>query len=193
AIGNLGWRYFNIAGTSTGPVQAADGAWPNLGVMQWTTGTTAGNGFDLTLNGNGGGSGQLGALGGNAGWGFIWIFRLGSASAVRLYIGSGNVASGIVTFDPLNAWGLRYDTHAGIADTNFQFYARGPSGADVTLDTGVAGDTTWHTLLVYSAVAGTIRFSLDGGAEKAFCAAGCDNAAMTIPAAQMDPFVMLET
>jgi hypothetical protein len=57
----------------------------------------------------------------------------------------------------------------------------------------VACDSSgFHTLLVWSGTAGTIRMALDGGAEKTFCAAGCDGA-VTAPTAQMDPLAQLLT
>jgi hypothetical protein len=190
------WRQFNIAGSSTVNQVTGGDTWPNLGVIAATTGSTAGNGFSLAFTNNVGAAGTLGALGANAGWGYVWIFKLASTASARLRIGTGVIDS-IATFDRGGMMGLRWDTNQG--DTgNFKFFVNPTGGSnggasDVTVDSGVAADSGYHTLLVYSTAAGTIRMSLDG-AEKTFCAAGggCDGTAV-IPAAQMDPLAQLVT
>ena len=127
-IGQLGWRLYNIAGSSTVTEAAGGDTWPNLGVVRVTTGTASGNGMQLTLNSNASDSGHLWALGSNAGWGMVWIFRINSTAATRLQIGAGNVGPSVAVYDLANTMGIRYDTDAGFADTNFMFYVKGPSG-----------------------------------------------------------------
>jgi hypothetical protein len=184
------WRQFNISGSSTTANQVVGGdAWPNLGVISISTGTTSGNGFSIAFTNNVGATGALGALGANSGWGYLWVFKLNAASSVRMRIGTGVVDS-VTIFDRNGMMGLRYDTNLG--DTGFQFFMRGASGNDVLIDSGVAGDSAWHTLLVYSTITGTVRMSLDAGTEKTFCSSGCD-ANLTVPVVQMDPLAQVLT
>jgi hypothetical protein len=90
-------------------------------------------------------------------------------------------------FDYAGLFGLRYDNGT---DTNFQFFVKGTSGNDVTVDTGIPADANFHTILVYSTVAGTFRMSLDGGTEKTFCPSGCDGT-VSVPTAFMDPVAQI--
>jgi hypothetical protein len=190
-IGTLGWRTsFNVAGATTYQQASGSDMWPNIGVLRQTTGAVAGNGGTLTTNGNQGASGQLGPLGSNANWGLVWVFRLTASTQERMRIGVGAISVALSTIDPANCFGLRFDTALG--DTNFLFYVKGASGTDVTVDTGVAGDTSFHTLYVYSTTAGTLRMVLDGGVEKTFCVVGCDGT-VTVPTAAMDPIAQLVT
>ena len=191
---SLGWRLFNaVGGACSGLNQVVSGdSWPNLGVARLTTGATSQYGCQLAFNNNIGNAGQLGALGNNSGWGFIWVFRLGSTSNIRFQIGVGNVGAAPSYYDLANTLGVRYDTHTGFGDSTFMFYVKPATGGDVAVSTGVAADTSFHTLLAYASFTGTIRMSFDGGAEKTFCASGCDGT-LTIPTTQMEPFATVLT
>lgn len=107
---------------------------------------------------------------------FVWVFRLGTATQQVVYVGlarDGNIATS-------NFIGARYS--AGASASTFYLTARTYGGTAGEYDTGITGDaTTWHTLTgrVDDAVAGKIWLSLDGGAERSFCASGCDTAATT--------------
>lgn len=187
SIGTYGWVTGNIAGTNT--TAASSSTWPNLGIVTITAGSSGaaqGNGLWMGLGGSGT-AGTLGDLSANTNWGMMVIFSIGSTANIRLR--SGAAGSSLGTFDNSSSFGIRYDTSSGFADTNFMLYVKGAAGNDVTVDTGVAADTNYHTLLVYSTTAGTWRMSLDGGTEKTFCASGggCDGS-VTLPTASMQPF-----
>ena len=189
-IGNHGWTSSNIHGSNPLTANQSLSAWPNLGILRINAGNSApGAGDGLTLMMGGSPASTLGALGSQANWGFMWIFALGSASDIRARFGVAGGALSVV--DPVNSFGVRLDTNAG--DTaNYSFYVKGASGNDVTADSGIAADTGFHSLLVYSTAAGTIRMSLDGGAEKTFCASGCDGT-VAVPTAGVTPFAQCVT
>jgi hypothetical protein len=193
AGGQYGWFYDTIAGTNTASGLFSGQAWTNPGVVVLTAGSAspaAGNGVCANLAHNSGNY-YLGALGANAGWQAVWVFKLGQTAATRFRIGVYGGGYCFTSIDPASSMGLRWDTNAGDA-TTFQFYVKGASGADVTADSGVTADTSYHTLVLYSTAAGTIRMQLDGGGEKSFCASGC-NATLSIPTASMDPMAQLAT
>lgn len=193
AYSTLGWRLYNLNSSASTVNQVTSGdTWPNLGVIRITTGATASMGFNFSTNNNVGAVGQLGALGSNTNWALMWIFRVNSTGAgtVRLEIGAGTLAA--TTYNPANWMGLRYDTHTGIADTNFQFFVNNSTGTTVPVDSGIAADTNFHTFVMYSTSSGTIRMYLDGGSEVTFCSSGC-TATVTVPTTQMDPIASFET
>jgi hypothetical protein len=151
------------------------------------SGATSGNVCAIGFNGNTTASGQLGSPGSNANWGFLWVFKIGATTNINLRIGMGTSNGTFGLFDYNSMMGLRYDD----GDANFQYFVKGASGSDAVVSTGVAADTAFHTVLVYSTTAGTIRMSLDGGAEKTFCASGCDGT-VTVPTAFMDPIAQIK-
>jgi hypothetical protein len=174
--GTHGWSLASVTGTNT--LTSTVSTWPNLGVLTISAGTATpaqGNGAIVLLGGTP--APWAVAFSTNTGWGLQWVFALGQTLDTRFR--AGMAQSNVI--DPLNSFGICWDTNAatctcGAGVNNFCFYVKPGSGADVVVDTGVAADTNFHTLLVYSTVAGVFRMSLDGGPEKTFCAAGggCD-------------------
>jgi hypothetical protein len=186
AIGTYSW-HITQSGTNA-QVQYAAG-WPNLGVIRASTGTVQGNFASYHLGQFSNGP-NLGALGSNTNWGYMWVFGIGSNQNIRFRAGvTGGNPNAI---DPVSTIGIRFDTVA--SDSNFTFFVKPASGSVAPYNTGVVADTAYHTLLVYSTTAGKIHMSLDGGTERTFCAAGggCD-VEVTVPTAVMMPFFQCGT
>lgn len=94
------------------------------------------------------------------------IFKLGSATNIAFYSGfvPGTAQTTIPSAGTAVFCGFRLDTSLG--DTAFSF-VRGAGATQTVAATSVAADTNWHTIRVRSVVAGTVLYSIDGGAETA--------------------------
>jgi hypothetical protein len=161
-----GWMVRTYGGGSNSVAQQAS-VWPHLGVVREAN-AGAGKGSSIEFQGTNGET-HLGSLVSNTGWDSVFVFRLNNTAAIRVRMGYQYDVSLVST----TYFGLRYDTTAGITDTHFQF-CRTNNDAELCYDTGVAADTNWHKLRMRSLVAGTILLTLDSGAERSICAAGCD-------------------
>lgn len=169
-IGQLGW--FALGRGNAGSVVQQVGVWPNNGLHRLTTAATAtddGRG----LNFAGSGRQPFNNLGANAGWGTVWIFRIDATTNRRISLGMTQSCAGAQVANLTEGFRVRYDTAQGDTDFMFSVVVGGAeSGTPVT--SGVAVNTNFNTLLVESTVAGTWRFSLNGGTVKTACASGCD-------------------
>lgn len=142
--------------------------WPHPGVLRLTSGASQGNGEVAQASDSGSpGFYAFDSLSGQANWDATFIFKLGpvelTTTNVRTRIGFTNGA--ISTFPSTNFIGLRYDTNVSFGDTTW-VYTTVSGGTASTSTTNVAAlDNNWHRLRIRSTVAGTILFSMDGGAE----------------------------
>lgn len=183
--GQLGW-VFRLRG-SAGSVTHQVGAWPNNGLYRITTGAAAvDDGFGLSFSG--GGRQPFNNLGGNTNWGTAWIFRLGGTVSQRASFGVNESCTSAQVAQLGEGFRLRFDTAA--ADTNFTYEIIAAGASAGTAASSVAADTNFHVFRARSVVAGTWRFSIDGGAETTACAAGCDING-TISTANLTPCAFL--
>ena len=184
--GSYTWTVGNIATGATG--SAIDGVWPNLGLKRMTTAAAAGDGGLLHFTGQ---ANALGALGSNAGWDSVWIFRINQTTATRLRVG---FAAETATLTPVEGFYVRYDTNATYADTEWQLCARTSAGTETCYDTNIAVDTSFHKIRIRSILAGKVGFTLDAGTERTICAAGgsCD-VSYTITAVALQPSLFIGT
>jgi hypothetical protein len=147
----------------TGVFAIVEGTWPHFGVVRGTTGAVLGNGCYWTSGDNISlATFVFPGLGANSNWENKWVFRLEETTNVRVYIGFVHDGSSPPT--TINNWfGLRYDTTLG--DVNFRLITCN-GGAITNLDSGIAADVNWHRLQIRSLLAGTLRLSVDAGAEQ---------------------------
>jgi hypothetical protein len=167
-VGQTAWNY-DLLGAASTVTAAYGGTWPNLGLTR--TGCETGYascGVALHHGTSATPYNLYGALGSNVPWGMTAVFKLVQTTNTRFRAGFANQCGSVA---PATGWFLRYDTNQ--SDTYFMYENR-VSGAATTANSGVAVDTSFHTLDIYSTVAGTIHFALDGANDKTVCASGCD-------------------
>ena len=156
-IGQLGWRLYNIAGTSSSVYIAGTSAHP--GQFQFASGAASGNGGVVTLLG----SSQMVFEIGSAAWELRIAFKLNQTTLTRFRLGMNNDHT---TIDGWRGEYLRYDTSNG--DTNFMFVVRDGGGGETATSSGVAVDTNWHTLRIRTITPGSyvyaMSLSTNGGA-----------------------------
>jgi hypothetical protein len=169
--GLLGECAWSVYGTGPFPELAQPTiVWPHIGVVS-VGGDQAANCF-LAI-----GLDQwnaFGFIGQNTGWDSIFVFKIADdVSNVRVRVGWAPKT--LSSPQPsAGAW-IRFDKDAAFADANFQFCVReDPAHAEHVYDTGVPGDTNWHTLRIRSLETGVVLMSLDYAAEISFGAVGCD-------------------
>jgi hypothetical protein len=174
--GDQMFLYFNDVAANWASSQYIDA--PNVGVIEFSTGTTANQKAGLTHVGGSSFGKAMNHT--NTPWELNWVFRFpgaGDSSNVRLKVGAVPTSWGSVSW-PATGVGVRYDS---AADTSLTFYAE-DGGTTGVLASGVAPGVTWHLLKVRAD--GTtnqkVWMSLDGGTEKSACASGCD---LAIPGA----------
>lgn len=179
-IGSLGWIVNDVVAGST--YNCPTNSFPNPGLLRVTTPAVATQGGGISINQNL--FSPLGNLGGNTNWEAVWVFRLNSCANVRLRIGLDDAgAFGVV--QPVNGMWLRFDTSAGFADTLFTFETRASSVSTTSTTNSVACNTNFNKIRIRSAVAGTILFSVNGGAETSL--------STNVPTANMAPAIILVT
>jgi hypothetical protein len=170
AIGDIGWSLSNFTGT--GSVSRAAGAWPNIGLLSVNSGATSGNVSSLGMAGS---TATLGTLAANTSsmWEAIWVYSISSTSTIRTRVGLGSTSAAALPVGSNYWFGVRYDTNA--PDTNFMFVF-GNATAETAYDTGIAADTGFHTLRIYSdaTTVNKIYLQFDGGTARTICNSGCD-------------------
>jgi hypothetical protein len=174
----FGFASGNITGVGTGSYTVgADGK-----LLNYLTGTVVGNQAGHRITGTTSG----GAVTRTMKPRFKCRFRLNTTSTVRLYIGLHGRTAAFETGDapldtPVDAIFLCLRS----TDTNFQIARNDNSGSTVFTDTGVAKDTSAHTIEIRTTSAGTgFEWSLDGGAFTAYTT--------DIPAANDDQYAVVE-
>jgi len=182
--GQNGWN-FDLLGAN-GSVSLGASVWPNLGILTLHGSTAASNGVALHLGTATTPNNPFGDLVDNANWDSTWIFKF-TNSTVRHRVGFANQCNAVA---PANGWFLRFDTTLGDAST-YKFEVR-VSGSPTIVDTGVNVDTNFHTLRIRNTGGATIRFSLDGGAEKLICS-GCADINVAPPTTGMDACAVSST
>jgi hypothetical protein len=144
------------AGTSTQVI--ATSTWNNPGQITITTPATLNVGAAIYKSSAGGAFGNITA---NANWECHVIVKLNQTTNTCLRIGLCQGGQQIGDAPVTGMW-IRYDTAA--SDTSFTFECRNASTSTVSVVNSVAADTNFHHFKIWSTVAGTINFSVDGGA-----------------------------
>jgi hypothetical protein len=182
------WRTL-CSGTGCAGVQR-HGEWPNMAQLGIKTGSASGNQYYIGLQV----SFNIGALYENSdkAWTMYWTFGLQQTAGMTFFAGHGQTVSS--TSRPQDWFGLRYDAAAG---PNFNFCFVGNNTDFACYDSGVAADTSFHTLKIRAdgTSAGKVWFRLDGGTEISACASGCDIAPPATYTASYAtvPFALVET
>jgi hypothetical protein len=154
--GSHGWGTNSVALSNQAAIENA-----HPGTVDVASGATATNFGTYQLIGSpslGTGVVQWGAI---TNWRHRFVFKSLSTTAIFVYVGLvvNNVATTATT--PTGLF-LRFNS---AANANFRFVAF--NGATETdLDSGVVGDTEWHTLIISSTTIGQIIFQLDSGAPQ---------------------------
>jgi hypothetical protein len=179
-LGEHPWIADAISGS--GITAQLDGSYPQIGIMEVTSGSSTNDVMTVHWGKVGvGASRPFGNLGGNTNWEFKYRFKIDSTSNVRHYIGV--ISSAANDAVPTDFIGIRANT--GLADSSFTFVCTASSTTTASTTGSVSLDTSWHTLRVWSTSAGTINFSLDGGTTASI--------STNVPTAVMTPTVQAGT
>lgn len=194
------YDYFAHGGTASGSIGITGMVSQAVGGGTLTaTAAANGKGLTFTTNAAAGQGGNLGYLAGTAGqatylglttpWIAEWGFSLNQTTDTTFWAGLGIAAAN----PPTNGVGCRFDTKAGVADTNFQFVSWS-GGAATTDDTGVppVAATNYRCTIQGTGTSGKVTFTLrnaNTGAiifgPRTFCPAGCDKAATLATASSL--------
>lgn len=180
------WVAIQVAGgTQTPSQQNGVSTFTNPGQTRFVTSAVSGQGVVIYKGNNTNGNGTLGPLGSSAPWEFNIIFSL--AATTTICVRAGAVLAGQAVADAPTAWfGVEYDTaNVGNTDTKFTYVTRTGGSPSYSTTGAVNVDTSFHRFRIRSAVAGTILFSTDGGAETAISS--------TVSTGNMSPFFQLIT
>jgi hypothetical protein len=182
---NLNWTLRNISGTST--FTSTAGLYPHIGLVRVTSAAADGNAAGYGLDTSSAGFADFST---NTNWEMYVTFFLLRTTTSGYRIGLATSSASITPADTLT---LRYDT--ALSDTNFMYCRRAASDTENCVSSGVAADTNWHTLRIFSTVAGTVTFTLDGAASQCFtsAASGCGANSQTMPTAVLSPSLTAKT
>lgn len=178
AIGELGWSAATIAGTSVFDwITGVSNRW---GIFRAETATAGSDAAQISLNWGASFSKvqRIPPLNAITGWKFRFIARINSIAACNFRIG--------LVDDPQNAQpsnGIWFEFEAA-SDTFYTAVTRS-GGSETESASAVAADTGWHVFDIYSNVAGTILFSVDGGSAISLAA--------TVPSAALCPSMIIQT
>ena len=132
------------------------------GILKLTSGSSTNNYYVLLgIGGN-----AFDAVGHNAGDSSVWKFKLNQTANCRFMCGYSNDYTYDIA-DTLNGWRsirLRYDSSLS---ANF-IYELFHNGTSLTVDSGVAADTNYHTVTITDNADGSVTFLLDGAASGSF-------------------------
>lgn len=146
-VGQNGWTI--VSPTSSGSVSSYAETTAYWGIINVESGSTVSNTARLALYANT--RDMFVALTGRRPWEFSTRFRLGNAD-IQAELGL------LSKEDPANDMiGIKYG-----GSGNFYFVCRS-GGTETAVDTGTAGNTSWHTLNVHCDTSGEVRFSIDNG------------------------------
>jgi hypothetical protein len=164
-IGVLGWS----SGGTGQSVSYITGVWPNLGVVQVTSGSTSGNIGALRPSNDIASLGQMAARSGP--WEIYFVFALPATTSEDFYVG---LMSGTTSLPPAAMIGLCYRTSQ--SDTGWKVFTRANSISALSASDLAAVDTGFHTLLLRAdgINPSKVYASLDAGTEVTVCASGCD-------------------
>jgi hypothetical protein len=111
----------------------------------------------------------IGAILSNAGWEACFVFKLEQTTNCDGLVGfcSNGGTAGLYGSYGGPSFGVRYSS---ARDTNFMFYSKNTNsdyaandGSNYELSTGVAVDTSFHTVRIRSTSAGNIEMKFDSG------------------------------
>ncbi len=155
----VGSGIFRVVGNTGGDTETNIASEPNhWGLLHVLTGATTNNdaALDMLSTGYTTSTPRLDTV---SGWKYRAIFRLNTIANVALRLGFSNAVNGNAT--TTDGVYLRFNT---VADTNYFFVCRS-GGVETAVDSTVApGTSNWMVLDIYSDMAGTIKFALNGGA-----------------------------
>lgn len=174
-----GWNVVQISG-GTQSAQGTNGTYSNPGQLLITTSAISGQGLSLYRGSSSAAS--VGALGSNSGWDYNCVIKLGSTSNIAIRVGFTSAGQQAVD-TPSNGIWVRYDTAA--ADTQFTFESRSGGVSTTSVTNSKNADTNFHAFRIRSTVAGTLRFSVDGGTETSI--------ATNVPSAALLPVIQVIT
>jgi hypothetical protein len=141
--------------------QPQDGVYPNLGLMQIPSGSTAGQVEDIELQNS---INPFGNMGGNTNWDAHFIFKLGQTTNTRMYVGFQPQGGTIRTATSAGIW-LRFDTNASFGDAAFKVEVCNGTSCTVGSTTYTV-DTNYHHLRIRSTTAGQVIFTFDSNADQ---------------------------
>lgn len=172
-----GWIVVNDVGTLTTSI--LEGTYPRFGQIQIDTSGVSGDGGSFGLSSTNGVLNKLGNLSANTNWDSYWIVALNQTTSIKARFGLCFQNALRVPTDGLF---IGYDT--SLSDSNFTFETRASSTSTRTAS-AVAADTSFHKLRIRSTVAGSIKFSIDGGAETTI--------STNVPTANLTPCTAMAT
>jgi hypothetical protein len=167
-FGDTGWvlRLIGSPG-NVGYQEAANVSANHRGTLSISTQASSpasGMGVALSKDNNGVGSNTMLCPAGDV-FDSRFIFQLGQSANVQFRIGFTNSSTTVP--GTYGLW-LRVDTSLGDTNYTFESVKNGVNTGTVTA-TAVARDSgTWHNLEIFSTVAGTVQFSLDGSAPVSY-------------------------
>lgn len=179
------WVAAQIAGATVAVSQNTSPTFTNPGITSFATSATSGHGVYLSKGNIAGGNGVFGALGSNAGWELNVICKI--AATTNICVRAGLVGTGQGAGDaPTGGLYMEYDTaNTGNTDTKFSWVARSASTSTYSTTSAINADTSFHRFRIRSLVAGTILYSVDGGAEASI--------ATNVPSVTLSPFFQVIT
>lgn len=177
-VNTLNWQTF------TGSIGHAAGIANTFGVVTLTTGASTNNSADLEHQ-------SLEWEYDNSIFDSKVKFALSAATSISSFVGFNDEST--IDETATNFFGCAYSTSA--SDTNFMYVLRKASGTEQRVSSGVAADANPHTFRVRSTVAGTLSFSIDGGAETCFNSGGTSGctASSQIPSSTLAPMFSVFT
>ncbi len=165
-LGQTGWTQGGGGSIVVGPGNFAT-TFPNLCTLRLTSGAVA-----STYETLGKYNVSFAALGSNINWDSKFVFKIEQTTNTRSAVGFFLANNNTQTLAATDWFGLRYDTNAGAADTAFKFVACKASACTVHATNLGVVNTSFHTLRLYSNVAGEIHAVLDAGTDLCFNSGG---------------------
>ncbi len=177
-IGTHGWKGLKAG---NGSLQAAFVTAGHPGVFVLGSGNTSGDGAVVILGGNTNSTtAELlpSGLDSTIGWTNTWVFKVAATNSCLLYMGLANDLVYLGN-EPADWMGLQIN-----ATTNTSFMYHCGKSAAYTAATGPTLDTaSWHKFQMWSTVAGTINFTIDG--------ANLQSISSNVPSAATSPMAMV--
>lgn len=162
AYGELGWEFYSAGGGTGAAVGGQVATFPKVGVRPVTCGNASGASAAIYY-------GTMLGLQTTAGWEVTYIIQLPSTANCDMIVGftADNAAIGLGKFGG-SSFGVRYSS---AVDTNFMFFSKNTNSDWATndannysLSSGVAANTSDHTIGIRSTSNGAIEMRIDSGA-----------------------------
>lgn len=176
-IGTHGWNAYNVGTGSFSPIASIAN---HPGIFQLVSSATLGNGAVIMLDNdtNSVSWELLPPLNGLTGWTNTWSIKLSGTNDIMVWCGLlNNMLS--LTQEPANWMGFQYEA----TNANIITYKCMASSSPTTANGPVIDSTTYHKLQMWSTVAGTIAFSVDG--------ANAQTINSNVPTTALSPFIAI--